>query len=97
MAKVRNQYNQIQHRTQDSIWEKTQNTRKYHIQERQTVRLFPVDDYKAARNRQDSNTDKHAIQIKQKDPQKKQSLEKVSKKITGGLSHVWRHQPQIFF
>ena len=59
---------------------KRQNTTKRHIQESQEVSPFPAGDYKSARHRQDymakKNTNKNY-------PQKKYTLGKVSKKITG--------------
>ena len=56
-AKIRNQYNQVLHLTQDTIWVSDKNTRKHHIQESQEVIPFPAGDHKAAMNRQDSMTD----------------------------------------
>ena len=62
-AKIRNQYNQIPHLTQDTIWESDNNTRKYHIQMGQEVSCFPAGYHRVARNRQDSMTDmKHKLQ-----------------------------------
>ena len=53
--------------TQDTISESDKNIRKHHIQEIQEVSPFPAGGHKAARNRQDSMTDKQ-------DPQKKHRL-----------------------
>ena len=39
-AKIRNQYNQVPHLTQDTIWESDKNTIKHHKQE-QTGQPFP--------------------------------------------------------
>ena len=55
-ANFRNQYNQVLHLTQETIWECDKNTRKHHIQESQEVCPFPAGDHKALRNRQDSMT-----------------------------------------
>ena len=56
-AKIRNEYNQVPHLTQDTTWESDKNTRKHLIQESQEVSPFPAGDHKAATNRQDSMTD----------------------------------------
>ena len=85
---VRNRYNQIPHLTQGTIWESDKHTRKHNIRESQEVSPFPAGDYKAARLRQGSLTDKHETQITKKDPQKKQRLGTVKKKITGKLKQV---------
>ena len=53
-AKIRNQYNQVPHLTQDTTWESDKNTRKHHIQECQEVSPFPAGDHKAAMNGQES-------------------------------------------
>ena len=50
-AKIRNQYNQVPHLTQDTIYGKVTKT-----QESQEISPFPAGDHKAARNRQDSIT-----------------------------------------
>ena len=55
-AKIRNRYNQVPHRTRDTLLEIDKNTRTYHTQESQEVSLIPAGDHKAARNRQDSIT-----------------------------------------
>ena len=44
-AKIRNQYNQVPHLTQDMVWENDKYTRKHHIQESQAVSPFPVGDH----------------------------------------------------
>ena len=49
--KIRNQYNQVPHLTQDTVWKSDKNTRKHHIQESPEVSPFPTGDHKAARNR----------------------------------------------
>ena len=64
--------------------EKWQNTSKHYIQESQEVSPFPAGDHKAAMNRQDSMTDKTALQTRtinnKNDPQEKHRLGTVSKK-----------------
>ena len=47
-----------------------QNARKGHIQESQGTSLITAGDHKAAKNRQDSMTDKHEIQVTKKDPKR---------------------------
>ena len=51
-------YNQVARLAQDTLWESEKSIRKHHIHvlESQEVILFPADDHKAARNRQDSIT-----------------------------------------
>ena len=44
-AKIWNQYNQVPHLTQDTVWE---NDKKHQIQESQEVSPFPAGDHKAA-------------------------------------------------
>ena len=51
-AKIRNQYNQVPHLTQDTTGESDKNTIKQHTQESQEVSPFPAGDHKAAMNRQ---------------------------------------------
>ena len=57
-AKIRNQYNQVPHPTQDTTWEsdKTQQNTT-HMGAKRLVIPFPAGDHKAAKNRQDSTTD----------------------------------------
>ena len=59
-----------------------QNSRKHHIQESQYVNTFSAGDHKAARNRQDSMTEKNEPQITKMIHKKHRS-----KKIIGGLKH----------
>ena len=40
-AKIRNQYNQLQHLIKDSVWESDKLTGKHHIQESLKVNPFP--------------------------------------------------------
>ena len=47
LRKIRNQYNQAQHLTQD-IWESDKNTIKHHIRKSQEVSPFPAGDHMAA-------------------------------------------------
>ena len=85
-AKIRNWYNQVQHLTQDIIWESDKNTRKHHIQESQEVSPFPT----AAGIRAKTNTNN------KEDSLKKYCLWTVSKKIFVGLKLVSWHQPWKF-
>ena len=57
-AKIRNQYNQVPHLTQDTKWERDKNTGELHIQASQEVRPFPAGDHKAAMKRQESMTNR---------------------------------------
>ena len=57
-AKIRNQYNQAPHPTQDTTWESDKNTRKRQTQESQEASSYPAGDDKAAMNRQKKD-DKH--------------------------------------
>ena len=50
-AKIRNQYNQVPHLTQDTEWGNGKNTRRHHKQEIQEVSHLPTGYHKAARNR----------------------------------------------
>ena len=43
-AKIRNQYHQVPHLTQDTTWEMVKNTRKHYIQESQEVSPFLAGD-----------------------------------------------------
>ena len=58
--------------------------RKHHIQERQEVSHFPASEHKAARERQDSMTDKHETQIK------KRILLKEALPCNGQQGNYWR-------
>ena len=50
-AKIRNQYNQVPHLTQDTTLKSDENIRKLHIQASQEVSPFPAGGgYKAAMN-----------------------------------------------
>ena len=55
-ANIKNRYNQVQHLTQDTIWESDKNTGQHHIQESQEVSTFPARDHKSASNRNGSMT-----------------------------------------
>ena len=55
-AKIRNLCNRVPSRTQNTIWESDLNSIIHNTQESQEVSLFPKEDHKAARNRQDSLT-----------------------------------------
>ena len=64
-AKIKNQYNQVPHLTQDTTWEIEKNTRKHHLQVSQDVSPFPAGEYRAAMYRHDSMTDmKHILREK---------------------------------
>ena len=69
-TKIRNQYNQVPHLTQDTTWESDKNKIKHHTQESQAVSPIPAGDHKAAMNRQENMTN-----TKNKNyPQKKHRL-----------------------
>ena len=88
-AKIRNQCNQVHHKTSNTTWESVKNTWKHHIQESQEVSPSPEVDHKAAMNRQESMTNIN----NKKGPQKKQCLGMISKIIfTGGLKLVFMVQ-----
>ena len=53
MAKIRNQYNQVPHLTQDTTWEKDKITIRHRNQE---VSSFSAGDHKAAMTRRESMT-----------------------------------------
>ena len=55
-AKIRNQYNQVPHLTQGTIWESDTTTIIHHTQESQEASPFAAGDHKAAMNRQESMT-----------------------------------------
>ena len=95
-VKIKNQYNQIPHLTQDIIWESDTNTIKHHIHDSQEFSPFLAGDHKAAWNRKNSVTDKHETQKSKKRSTKEEPHGKVSKKITGGLEDVWRYQPHPY-
>ena len=78
-----NRYNQIRRLTTNTIWEYDKTHEKHHIQKSQDDGPFPAGDHKAARNGQDSLTDKH-----KKDPQTKHRLRIVSKTVIGELHYV---------
>ena len=50
-AKIRNQYSQVPHLTQDITWESDKNTIEHYTQE---VSPFPAGDHKSAMNRYES-------------------------------------------
>ena len=53
-AKIRNRYNQVPHRTQDTTWESDKITIRHITNKSQEVRSFPAGDQKAAMNRRES-------------------------------------------
>ena len=93
-AKIKNQYYQVPHLNQDTVWE-IDNTTKCHIQESKDVSSFQAGDHKATRHRQDNMAKTHFTNIK--DPQKKYHLGIVSKKLTGWLKLVSGYQTHPYF
>ena len=87
-AKIRKRFNQIPHLALDIILESDKNIRKRHIQESQEVIPFPTGDHKAARNRQNSITDKHETHITKRIHKRSTALERSVKTNTEGLKHV---------
>ena len=73
-AKIRNQYNQVPHLTQDTNGKVT-NSQLDTTNESQEVSPFPVGDHKAHINRRAQRHSKHKTEINIKDPQKKYRLE----------------------
>ena len=57
-AKIKIRHNQESHMTQNTTWKNDKNIRKHHTQKSQEVSPFPAGDHKAAKNRQESMTDK---------------------------------------
>ena len=55
VARIRNQYNQVPHLNQDTIWDSDKNTIKHHKQEPRGS-PFPAGDHKAAMNKRESMT-----------------------------------------
>ena len=77
-AKIRNQYNQVPHLTQDTTWESNKNTINI-TNKSQEVSHFRVGDHKAAMNsRKSMRNTRHKST---NDPQKKYRLGTVSKYI----------------
>ena len=92
-AKIRNQYNQVPHLTQDTNGKVT-NSQLDTTNESQEVSAFPAGDHRAHINRRTQRHSKHKTEKNIKAPQKKYRLEMVSKKyLTGGLKPVSGHQP----
>ena len=77
-AKIRNQYNQVPHLTQDTNGRVT-NSQYDTTNESQEVSPFPAGDRKAHINRCAQRRSKHKTEQKTKDPQKKYRLGTVSK------------------
>ena len=77
-AKIRNQYNQVPHLTQN-INGKVTNSQLDTTNESQEVSSFPAGDHKAHINRRAQRHSKHETEKNIKDPQKKYSLGTVSK------------------
>ena len=85
VAKIRNQYNQVPHLSQDTTWESDKNI----TNESQEVSPFQAGDHKAAMNcYRRQSIDKHKTWITQMIPQKKYPLGTVGKNILlEGLNH----------
>ena len=77
-AKIRNQYNQVPHLTQDTNGKRT-NSQLDVTNESHEVRPFPAGDHKAHINRHAQRHSKHKTEKNIKDPQKKYRLGTVSK------------------
>ena len=95
VAKIRNQYNQVPHLTQDTTWETDKNTKvtKRHKQEPRG-QPFPGWWPQAAVNRSESMTNTRHKYCNTNDPQKRYRLGMVSKNyLTGWLKPVSRRQP----
>ena len=86
-AKIRYQYNQVPHLTQNSTRESDKNTNT--TKKEQEVSPFPAGDYKAAMNRHKSMTNTDINKIN--DPQKKYRLASVSirKYLLEGLNQFY--------
>ena len=78
MAKIRKQYNQVPHLTQDTTWKSNKNTINL-TNKSWEVSPFPAGDHKAAMNRRESM--RNTRHKNTNDPQKKYRLETVSKNI----------------
>ena len=87
-AKIRNQYNQVPHLTQDTNGKVT-NPQLDTTNESQEVSPFPVGDHKAHINRRAQRHSKHKTEQKHKRSTKERSV----KYFTGGLKPVQRRQP----
>ena len=85
-AKIRNQYNQVPHLTQDTNGKVT-NSQLDTIGDSQEGSPFPAGDHKAHINRQSQRHSKHKTK-KIKDPQNSTALERSVKYFTGGLKPV---------
>ena len=77
-AKIRNQYNQVPHLTQDTNGKVT-NLQLDTTNESQEISPFPAGDHKTHINRRPQRQNKHKTEQKHKDPQKKYRLGTVSK------------------
>ena len=87
-AKIRNQKNQIPHRTKGTIWKSDKNTRRCNKQESHEVSPFPTGDHKAAMNRQDSMTDCHKTKITKRIHKRSTTLVRSVRKLPEGLTHL---------
>ena len=89
-ARIRNQYNQVPHLTQDTTWESDKSQLDI-TNKSQEVSPFPAGDHTAAMNRRKSMTTTRDNNTN--DPQKKYFLEQSVKYFLGGLKPVSRHKP----
>ena len=88
--KIRNQYNQVPHLTQDTNW-KVSNSQLYTTNESREVSPFPAGDHKAQINRR---AQRHTKTRQKKRSQKRSTaLERSVKYFTGRLKPVSRCQP----
>ena len=62
-AKIRNQYNQVPHLTQYTLWEIDKSTRKRHIQKCLEVSPFAAGDHKSARHKQGNMSKRNTKKI----------------------------------
>ena len=94
-AKIRNQYNQVPHLTQDTNWKVT-NSKLDTTNESQEASLFPAGDHKAHINRRAERQSKHKTEKTQKIHKRSAALERSVKYFTGGLKPVSRGQPHPY-
>ena len=86
-AKIRNQYNQVPHLTQDTNGEVT-NSQFYTTNESQEVSTFPAGNHKAHINRRAQRHSKQKTKKTSNVPKRSTALERSVKYFTGGLKPV---------
>ena len=86
-AKIRNQYNQVPHLTQDTNGKET-NSQLDTTKESQEVSPFPAGDIKAHINRRAKRHSKHKTEKTLKIHKRNTTLERSVKYFTGGLKPV---------